>query len=242
VTIALDWLVIVHATALCAAPWSIPYARLPPRRRPQRWGASSPSFSSTTPTSQRCWSSRTPPTGGTGAGRCASGRPCCQGRLDEMRCASGPTPGCFVDGLCSLRLTCPPRCARCARCARSLGMEILRGDFKQGLEGLLARTRVQGIILGTRRCEPKPHTAANCCPNSVLPPSAQFALCDAAAPVADWLPPLSLAAPTVLLGPLNPTHPSIFCLSMVCLAGATPMPRTRRRSAPAAPAGRPSCG
>lgn len=30
-------------------------------------------------------------------------------------------------------------------------MEILTGDFKQGLEQLLQQTHIQGIILGTRR-------------------------------------------------------------------------------------------
>jgi len=30
-------------------------------------------------------------------------------------------------------------------------MEILTGDFKQGLSQLLAQTHVQGIVLGTRR-------------------------------------------------------------------------------------------
>lgn len=32
-----------------------------------------------------------------------------------------------------------------------LGMEILTGDFKQGLSQLLAQTHVQAIVLGTRR-------------------------------------------------------------------------------------------
>lgn len=32
-----------------------------------------------------------------------------------------------------------------------LGMEILTGDFKQGLSQLLQQTHVQAIILGTRR-------------------------------------------------------------------------------------------
>ncbi|KAI7844692.1 hypothetical protein COHA_001780 [Chlorella ohadii] len=35
-----------------------------------------------------------------------------------------------------------------------LGMEILTGDFKQGLSQLLAQTHVQGIVLGTRRGDP----------------------------------------------------------------------------------------
>lgn len=30
-------------------------------------------------------------------------------------------------------------------------MEILTGDFKRGLEQLLAQTHVQAIVLGTRR-------------------------------------------------------------------------------------------
>lgn len=48
----------------------------------------------------------------------------------------------------------------------SLGMEILTGDFKKGLEQLLQQTHVQAIILGTRRGDPNAAEQETFCPSS----------------------------------------------------------------------------
>lgn len=48
----------------------------------------------------------------------------------------------------AVQLTCS-KCIQFIHCR--LGMEILTGDFKQGLSQLLAQTHVQAIVLGTRR-------------------------------------------------------------------------------------------
>ncbi|PRW59554.1 FAD synthase [Chlorella sorokiniana] len=47
-----------------------------------------------------------------------------------------------------------------------LGMEILTGDFKQGLSQLLAQTHVQAIVLGTRRGDPNAADQETFCPSS----------------------------------------------------------------------------
>lgn len=47
-----------------------------------------------------------------------------------------------------------------------LGMEVLTGDFKQGLEQLLQQTHVQAIVLGTRRGDPNAADQEYFCPSS----------------------------------------------------------------------------
>ncbi|EFN50929.1 hypothetical protein CHLNCDRAFT_28612 [Chlorella variabilis] len=62
-----------------------------------------------------------------------------------------------------------------------LCMEILTGDFKQGLEQLLQQTHIQGIILGTRRGDPNAADQETFCPSSVgWPPFMRIN------PILDW--------------------------------------------------------
>ncbi|KAI3436315.1 hypothetical protein D9Q98_002368 [Chlorella vulgaris] len=62
-----------------------------------------------------------------------------------------------------------------------LCMEILTGDFKQGLERLLQETHVQAIILGTRRGDPNAADQETFCPSSVgWPPFMRVN------PILDW--------------------------------------------------------
>lgn len=120
-------------------------------------------------------------------------------------------------------------------------MEILTGDFKQGLSQLLAQTHVQGIVLGTRRWGRMTGVegcVASSAPNATFLESVLHC-CIAMAwqgssvplvPVADRLVFLNLAC-CCCRGDPNAAGRQILCQFTVCLAAnalCTPLPRCGR--------------